>query len=100
MRQLKIETLPKKKENEWIEHDVIILHACFQVLSNFVEKDNYHLINNWEEGSPSKAFCDEIDQLYAWWQTRKLLVYPQTDLENEDQTMLKRLIEIRESIWV
>lgn len=99
MRHLQIESLPDKSTEKWIEHDLVMLHACFQILSNFVEKDNYALINK-EKGSCSKDFCDEVDRLYNWWQQRKLKVYPESVFENNDQTMLKRLIEIRESIWI
>jgi len=33
---LKIVTL----NNEWADKDFIILHACFQILSNCIEKEN------------------------------------------------------------
>lgn len=98
MRHLKIESLPSKNAEAWVEHDIVMLHACFQILVNFVEKDGYALID--KEFETSKDFCNEVDTLYNWWQQRKLKVYPESVFENNDQTMLKRLIEIRESIWV
>ena len=33
---LKIETL----NDEWLDKDVIILHACFQILCDCIEKEN------------------------------------------------------------
>jgi hypothetical protein len=37
MRVLKIESLPSAKE--WIDRDEIMLHSCFQILKDCVEKE-------------------------------------------------------------
>ena len=39
MRTLKINTLPSVKEQSWCDRDTIMLHACFQILVDWVEKE-------------------------------------------------------------
>jgi len=53
MRILKIESLAPKSE-KWINKDIIMLHACFQILKDCVDEAHKHLVY-------------EIRFLYNWW---------------------------------
>jgi hypothetical protein len=43
MRKLKIESLQSKKQG-WVDRDVIMLHSCFQLLKDCVEKENVDMV--------------------------------------------------------
>jgi hypothetical protein len=92
MRYLKIESLPSAKE--WTDRDNIMLHACFQILKDCVEKEHVDTHCNYET---HKDFVDEVRFLYQWWETRrtKHRSYDNT----EDNQMLDRLMKIRTSLW-
>lgn len=95
MRTLKIETLPPTKQ--WVDRDVIMLHACFQVLQDCVEKEKVDTHCNYKA---HKTFVDEVRFLYKWWKKRK--TKPSTlvdDQMKEDDEMLLRLMKIRTSLW-
>jgi hypothetical protein len=92
MRILKIDSLPNAKQ--WIDRDVIILHACFQLLQDCVEKENVDTHCNYEE---HKDFVDEVRFLYEWWLKRKN--DESFDDDDEDDEMLKRLMKIRRVLW-
>ncbi|MBL4774078.1 MAG: hypothetical protein JKX98_10960 [Alcanivoracaceae bacterium] len=93
---LKIETL----DCRWRDKDSVILHACFQLLKDCVEKENLldgHVI--WDEDEKHKLVKKEIDELYQWWLSYKepdTLTSNSYEKENE---MLIRLIEIRWALW-
>lgn len=97
MRMLKIHSLPKAKH--WIDRDVIMLHACFQILQDYIEK---------EEGDTHccyevhKEFVDEVRFLYNWWLKRKETICNENDHKDddkEDDEMLARLMKIRTMLW-
>lgn len=89
MRTLKINSLPSAKN--WIDRDEIMLHACFQLLEDCMEKENVDTNCNYEA---HKDFVDEVRFLYQWWKTRK-----QQDEDTQDDEMLIRLMKIRTSLW-
>lgn len=100
---LKIDTL----EDNWSDKDRVMLHACFQLLSNCVEQEN--LLDgdiDWNHTEATKAAQKEIQLLYDWWQKRKSidkqnaidLVLDKKQYE-EDDAMLIRLIKIRRYLW-
>ena len=88
MRILKIDSLPKVSKT-WIDRDHIMLHACFQILQDCVEKENVDTHCNYEA---HKDFVDEVRSLYKWWVKRKDF---ETDNDKEDDEMLIRLMKIR-----
>jgi hypothetical protein len=94
---LKIESLPGK----WRDKDDVILHACFQLLKNFVvqEKEMIEILD-WEGDEKTKTAKLEIDFLYNWWMQR---VHKEDDLDGkqyeEDNRMLIKLISIRKYLW-
>lgn len=94
---LKIESLP----DSWRDKDVIILHACFQLLKDFVQQEREMIeILDWESDEETKTAKLEIDFLYNWWLKR---VDKENDLDEkqyeEDNQMLMKLIKIRKYLW-
>lgn len=86
--QLEITTL----NDGWHDADEIILHACFQCLVNWVEKENglTHCVY-----TAHKEQMDECTVLYNWWKTNHVIDY---DNEETDK-MLQRLINIKNFLW-
>lgn len=60
MRKLQIKSLPKK---QWVDRDEIMLHACFQILTDAIEKKHVDTHCNYEA---HKDFVDEVRFLYNW----------------------------------
>jgi len=92
MRVLKIDSLPSEKQ--WVDRDHIMLHACFQILQDCVEKENVDTQCNYDA---HKDFVDECRFLYGWWQHRK--IDDSFDNDDEDSEMLGRLMKIRTVLW-
>lgn len=92
MRNLKINSLPNSKT--WIDRDVLMLHACFQILEDCVKKENVDTHCHYET---HKEFVDEVRFLYFWWIERKNNI--DFDNDEEDNEMLNRLIKIRQCLW-
>ena len=93
MRILKIQSLPKK-DKHWVDRDIIMLHACFQLLQDCVEIEEVDTHCNYET---HKEFVDEVRVLYKWWLIRKDL--DKFDDDEKDTEMLVRLMLIRSSLW-
>jgi len=94
MRILKISSLPNSKQ--WVDRDQIMLHACFQILVDCVEHEHVDTHCNYET---HHEFVDEVRFLYEWWKIRRgANLVDDTQME-EDDNMLKRLINIRTSLW-
>lgn len=93
MRILKIESLPSAKD--WIDRDAIMLHSCFQILKDAVEKEKVDTHCNYEA---HKYFVDEVRFLYKWWKKRSKLGWSD-DQHKEDDAMLFRLMKIRTALW-
>ena len=93
---LKIESLSQ----EWRDKDSVMLHACFQLLKDFVEKEDIHKDRDyWTVDEKHIAAKLEIDNLYHWWTN-----YSEPDVPNGNQfelenSMLIRLIKIRWALW-
>ena len=92
MRILKIESLPSAKD--WVDRDEIMLHSCFQLLKDCVEKEKVDT-RNYEA---HKEFVDEVRFLYKWWKKRLKIGWSDNQHE-EDDAMLLRLMKIRTSLW-
>jgi hypothetical protein len=94
----------------WHDRDGLMLIACFKLLSGFVEKEMSQncYYSEATEHCPEwdrRAEQAEILALYKWWnedRPKKMMdpnyVWNHVD-DEEDQAMLKRLIEIREALW-
>lgn len=89
MRKLKIKSLPKKK---WVDRDMLLLHACFQILSDFIEKEDGLNHCDYEE---HKEDVDTCRELYNWWNNMK-----STDIDSDEADgMLLKLIQVRGFLW-
>jgi len=89
MRILKIESLPSAKQ--WVDRDEIMLHSCFQILKDCVEKEEVDTHCDYEF---HKEFVDEVRFLYKWWCERS-----KSENQDEDDVMLLRLMKIRTALW-
>jgi hypothetical protein len=91
MRTLKIHTLPSVKEQSWCDRDYIMFHACFQLLVDWVEKEDGLNHCNYEI---YKEVIDDLRGLYDWWKSIE-------DFENSDesQAKLELLIKHRTFLW-
>lgn len=90
MRILKINSLPNGRS--WGDRDIVMLHACFQILCDYIEKEKGDEHVSYES---HKDFVDEVRFLYNWWGDRK----EREEVEGEDNEMLLRLMAIRECLW-
>jgi hypothetical protein len=122
---LKIESLSEG----WCDKDHVLLHACFQLLSDFVEKEmsKYPHIN-WNvpadrmnavikevqfdaaaDGNDpvnTRNVKKEFEELYHWWQEWKKKLEEGTSTFEEgnekylkENEALKRLIDLRMYMW-
>lgn len=99
---LKISTLDK----EWSDKDIVLLHACFQLLTDCIEKENLLKTTDWNQDEDFEKAKIEIDELYNWW-TNRLKAEKDSQIdpiwtENQydiDTEMLIRLVKIRKYLW-
>lgn len=98
MRVLKIQTLPCTKDALWVDRDCVMLHACFELLVGWVEREGGLTHANYET---YREIIDELTALYCWWKNGR----DEEDLSNiienekEDQSNLELLISHREFLW-
>ncbi len=93
MRILKINSLPSSKD--WVDRDEVMLHACFQILTDCIDKEKVDKHCNYEA---HKDFVDEVRFLYKWWKKRKKSEGRDNQMD-EDDKMLIRLMKIRTVLW-
>jgi hypothetical protein len=99
---LKIKTLDK----DWSDKDQVMLHACFQLLCDCIEKEKLLDSTDWEHNQTFRNAKKEIEELYAWWKIRAK-VQQNNKLDpvwtegqyDKDSDMLIRLIRIRKFLW-
>ena len=91
---------------DWCDKDIVMLHACFQLLTDYVEDEKLFTGDiDWNHDEEHKKAKEELEVLYNWWIERKGMdlddkIY---DLEEEqyeeDNEMLIRLIKVRKYLW-
>jgi len=92
---------------DWCDKDIVMLHACFQLLTDFIEKEVSKDAIDGEFDENVKNARKEMDELYKWWKQRiakeaegKLEpIYKEEQYENDNE-MLIRLIKIRRHMWI
>ncbi|MCB0806865.1 MAG: hypothetical protein KDC05_13795 [Bacteroidales bacterium] len=96
----------KSLSGDWCDKDIIILHACFQLLTDCIENEKLFTGHvEWNHDEEHKNAKKELENLYNWWIERKNadLESEINDLENEqyekDNEMLIRLIKVRKYLW-
>ena len=94
MRILKIESLPSSKH--WVDRDEIMLHSCFQILKDCIEKEKVDKHCNYDA---HKNCVDEVRLLNKWWKKRVRLKNFKDNQYEEDNEMLLRLMKIRNALW-
>ena len=107
MHKLKIRTL----DRDYCDRDVLFLHACFQVLSDFVEKElepYEEKFGTEHEERWGKAFS-EMRELLKWWKdwnapgrrfkTTQELTDWYKNGELREKEMLHRLVAVRGYMW-
>jgi hypothetical protein len=93
---LKIESL----DEGWRDKESIMLHACFQIMKDCIEKENLlggH--TDWDADEQHRLAKREIEDLYHWW-----LSYTESDIPSqegfeEETKMLVRLVKVRWTLW-
>ncbi len=100
---LKIKTLPKG----WTDKNFVMLHACFQLLTNFIKKEKPFNCPSWKQSEEMQAAKTELIFLNNWWKKRKKLDTNFQTLNDrnapqnlEDSQMLMRLMKVRPFLWV
>ena len=95
---IKMKTLQKG----WHNNDEIMLHSCFYLLKNFIDKEHPFKYGHWDTNEETIAVSKEMEFLYAWWKKRKKIETSFDMLNNklspqniEDDEMLMRLVKIR-----
>ena len=63
MKILKIHSLDKG----WCDKDIVMLHALFQLLVDFIEKERPEQIVDWNAYPLYRKAWKEICWLYKWW---------------------------------
>ena len=98
--RLKIKSLSK----HWADNDVVMLHACFQCLTDCVEKEKLldgHI--DWDATEKHQKAHKKLSKLYKWWATRCKHDIPDdftdTKQRDTDTKQLIRLIKLRHFLW-
>lgn len=119
---VRIKTLPPT----WCDRDEVLLHAAFQILTDYVEREQpWEFTATPEEiqeayGGPDECHpsrlqsAAELKSLYHWWTVERLarkepedtgrdwgqkLLAAEKQWNEEDDANLKRLIDIRQTLW-
>jgi hypothetical protein len=96
----------------WVDRDYLLLHAAFQILEDFIEKEEpwefkateEHLRESYADCGPDERVAAwlEIQDLYRWWKQRKddeSVDYDDQDWRAVDDAKLHRLIDLRGYFW-
>lgn len=93
---LKIDSL----NANWRDKDSLLLHACFQILKDFVENEdafNSHI--DWAHDERHRAAKIEILALNDWWLSHSEKSVPEEKSYELENQMLHRLIDVRWALW-
>lgn len=113
----------------WVDRDHAMMAACFQLLTDFVDKEKPFDVIDWESDSGHRKAGKEIKELYEWWTSERFWEHQELDgmhvkvpdldnadtsiwddswnewcafsdeLDEKDDLMLKRLMKIRKYLW-
>lgn len=92
-------------EKGWCDKDFVMLHACFQLLKDCVEKED--LFGRWDTKGNLLAASQkrELRKLYRWWLKRHRkeigVSYSPAGLRGyeHDTAKLLQLIQLRHQLW-
>jgi hypothetical protein len=54
-------------DSNWHDRDYVLIHAMFQCLVDFIEKENPAENIDWESDDEHKNAWAEMNRLYKWW---------------------------------
>lgn len=89
----------------WCDKDYVMLHACFQLLKDCVEKENLFIDNiDWDADERHRKTKMELEALYNWWLERLKAESSDSLMDDdaqykEDDLMFHRLITVRRALW-
>lgn len=91
MKILKISTL----ENGWTNCDDLLLHASFQILVDFVEKEKPFEVFDWKQYDHiHRDAAKEIRYLYRWWvKSRPKRHNPINDIKEAERPSFKEQLK-------
>lgn len=87
----------------WCDVDRKILHACFNLLTEFCTNEHPFDRVDWTQSPEMQHAATEIHELYQWWMHERL--EEQFDPDDFDASrrredeMLRRLLAVREYLW-
>lgn len=95
---LNIDSLPAS----WRDKDLVMLHACFQLLVDCVEIERLFDVVVWDDPPDRIHAKTSLEKLYQWWLVRRDLDYDPTNADQTalDQVNLHKLIDLRQYLWV
>ncbi len=67
MKQLKIYSLDKG----WCDKDILLLHAAFQILVDYMEKEKPEKLVDWKATPEHQRAWSEMSSLYRWWTEKR-----------------------------
>ena len=90
-----------------MDKDNVMLHACFQLLSDCIEKEKlFDGHTSWDHDNLHIKTKEEILELYDWWKTRKEEELKERldpiwteQQHSKDTEMLIRLVKVRGFLW-
>lgn len=96
--KLNIESLSQ----DWCDKDIVMLHACFQLLCDCIEKEGLFRLTDWTVDERHIQDKQAIEALYQWWLQRRDLddaVDQQHPQYEQDNQKLIELIRLRHLLW-
>ena len=94
MRILKIQTLNSVREESWIDRNYLMFHTCFQILVDWVEKEDGLNHCNY---IAHKETIDILRSLYDWW---KSIGDYNSDFENSEESQAKLVLLINNCMFL
>lgn len=122
-RRLQIDSLEKSGKDVWHDRDTIMLHASFQLLKDFIEKEEPQSISLFaklaytgeEMPEEEKVHCQGEDyiasinewkrlfSLYDWWNEHighESKITSEVELYKLEQEKLEELVKLRKLMWI
>jgi hypothetical protein len=93
---LKINSLPSRKEQSWLDRDYMMTHCCFQLLVDWVEQEGGLEHCNYVA---HKDTVDVLRGLYDWWKSYAGKYDSDFEGSEDSQAKLELLVKHRQFLW-
>ena len=60
-----------RRDSEWCDKDHVMLHACFQLLVDFIEQERPQTIVDYRHDRRQRRQWAELRRLYRYWKTER-----------------------------